>query len=154
MELIKLITRETLKVPLRSTDKRAVIEELLDFLIDKGDVDPALRGDALAALMEREYSMSTGMENGVALPHATVDFIDTVACVLGVHPEGVKFESSDKSAARLIVLMLVPKNTFTMHVKALAGIARLMNDEKLREHLKKASSPKEAVNIIAMHTSD
>jgi PTS system fructose-specific IIA component len=148
MKLAALLTEDAIKPGLESTEKYAVIEELVDFLIERGMIESANRGPALDALRAREESMSTGMEQGVALPHATVDFLEDAACVLGIHRKGVDFNSADGKSAHLIVLMLVPKDKFHEHVSALTGIARLMHADRLRERLKKANSPREAMNII------
>jgi PTS system fructose-specific IIA component/PTS system nitrogen regulatory IIA component len=153
MDLLEFISDGNVKVPMNAADKTAAIVELVDFLVDKNLLDRALREGAVSALMERERSMSTGMEHGVALPHATVGFADKLISAMGIHKTGVQFDAPDNSKARIIILMLVPQNKFTEHVRTLAGISRVLSDEKFRSHLKKASSPREAVAIIRMHTS-
>ncbi len=148
MELRSLLTEDLILAGLSSDEKYAVITELVDFLIDKGALQHEYREQALQALREREQSMSTGMEEGVALPHATVDFISEVVCALGIHHAGIDFESSDRKPAHVIIMMLVPTDSFREHVAALAGISRLMHTGRLRERLRKSRSSREAMNII------
>lgn len=148
MELRSLLNEDLILAGLTSNEKFDVITELVDFLINKGTLQSVYREQALQALREREESMSTGMGEGVALPHATVDFLSEVVCALGIHHSGVDFDSSDNLPAHVIILMLVPIDRFREHVAALAGISRLMHTGRLKGRLRKSQSPREAMNII------
>lgn len=144
-----LFTPDNILVPLESNEKYKAIEELADFQLEKGHFKPGERDLVINALFERERSMSTGLEHGVALPHATVDFIDDVKCALGIHPWGLDFDSVDGSSTRIVAQALVPVGAFAAHARTLSQISRMFSEEKLRTRLAKSKSPKEAANIIA-----
>src|SRR5205085_10264861 len=100
------------------------------------------------AIFGREHARSTGMEHGVALPHGAVEGLEDVAAALGIAKDGIEWGSLDKQPTRLIVLLAIPQNMLQFHVKTLAGIARLLNDEGLRERLQSANTAGEAVAVI------
>jgi len=97
---------------------------------------PALSPDRLTAiLMEREGLGSTGIGEGVAIPHGKISGIDRLVTVFGRSREGVQFASLDGKPARLFFLVLAPENSAGMHLKALARISRLLKDPRFRGRL-------------------
>ena len=103
---------------------------------------------ALADILAREGYLSTGLENGLAIPHAKTDGIDKLGMVFGLKREGVNFESLDEKPAHLIFLVLSPRDTSGPHIQALALIARNLKDSKIRENIKKAKSAAEIAKIF------
>ena len=123
---------ELIEPALRATSKPAVIEELLDMLCRArlvSDRDMALR-DVLA----REESMSTGLQHGVAIPHARTDAVNRIVCVVGVHRKGIDFGSIDGEPARIFVLTLSPRSRATPHMRFMSLVGRLL-DEARRPHI-------------------
>ncbi|MBI4231294.1 MAG: PTS sugar transporter subunit IIA [Planctomycetes bacterium] len=147
MRLTSLLDPRSIAVPLRAPDRDGAIAELLDAIVRSGHLEPSLRESALRAVLARERSLSTGMEHGVALPHGAVDGLAAPVCAMGVHPSGVPFSSLDGSPARLIVLMLLPRN-HNGQIATLAGIARLLNDAPLRGRLHAASTASEILSTL------
>jgi mannitol/fructose-specific phosphotransferase system IIA component (Ntr-type) len=135
-------------VGLRATTKQEAIDELVDLLVEKGEVAPGDRERVAQAVLERERSRSTGMEHGVALPHGAVDGLDDIAAALGVSSAGIEWKSLDKQPTHLVLLLAIPQNTLQVHVKTLAGIARLLNDDELRRKLRSATTSAEAYAAI------
>jgi PTS system nitrogen regulatory IIA component len=123
-----------------------VIKELVN-LLEKAH---GLRtgGDILERVAERETSMSTGIGNGVAIPHGTAKSIDTLAASCGISPKGIDFQSVDGAAVRLFVLLVSPEELRGPYVRALANISRLLKEESVREHLKKCTSPQEFLQVL------
>ena len=85
--------------------------------------------------------MSTGIGNGVAIPHGKARAVDRMMAACGVSPQGVDFEASDGEPATLFILLVSPENVSTAHVKVLANISRLLKEESVRQSLRDASGP-------------
>jgi PTS system nitrogen regulatory IIA component len=85
--------------------------------------------------------MSTGIGNGVAIPHGKARAVDRMLAACGVSGTGVEFESSDSEPAHLFFLLVSPENVGTPHVKVLANISRLLKEESVRRSLRDAESP-------------
>ncbi len=148
MKLQELLRTPLIKVGLRARTKREAIDELIDLLVEHGEISPGDRPKVAKAIFDRERVRSTGMEHGVALPHGAVEGLEDVAAALGIAVEGIDFDSADHEPTYLVVLLAIPQNLLQFHVKTLAGIARLLNDERLRERLRRARSAEEAAEII------
>jgi len=88
------------------------------------------------------------MEHGVAIPHASVDGVDDALAALAIAPEGVPFQSADGRPARLLILLIIPRKAVQKHIRTLAGIARLLQYEEMRDALTGARSAREALQII------
>ena len=99
-------------------------------------------------LLERENSMSTGIGLGVAIPHCSTEHVTDVHAMLTLLKKGIDFQAVDDVPVRIIVLLLMPKNKFEKHIKTLASIARLFNNESFREKILMADSPAEALNLL------
>lgn len=148
MTLSELVQPDLVKIKLEARNKWAVIEELVDHLITNHELRLADRREVVDALFTRERSLSTGLEHGLAIPHGAVDCVNDIIAAIGVCPEGIPFESTDGKAARLIVLLVIPKGAFQQHVRTLAGIARLASSPSLRERIITATTAEELLKVI------
>lgn len=130
--LTELLTTDRIKVPLAATDKPAVLRELTQLLADRAGapVDPLL-----AAVLEREQVLSTGIGHGIAIPHAKSPLVQDLVLVAGSHPAGVAFHALDGEPVRLFFLLIGPDSAAGQHVKALSRIARLVRRESVRDAL-------------------
>ncbi len=153
MRLMDILRESLIKIGLEARNKWDAIEELVDYLITEHEIKITDREAVLRAVVAREKSLSTGMQHGVAIPHGTVDCIREVIACLGISPDGIDFESLDGKPTHFLMLLIIPKNTFQSHVKTLAGIARLMNSEALRDQLRRAESGDQAFAIIEREES-
>jgi mannitol/fructose-specific phosphotransferase system IIA component (Ntr-type) len=148
MKLSELLREGQILTGFKARDKWDALGQIVDLLASQGRV-PADRRDAvLEALTSREKFSSTGMEFGVALPHAPVDGIEQALSVLAVSPQGVNFLSADGQPARIIVALVIPRKAQKNHIPTLAGIARLLNFEEFREVLVRSRTPREALQLI------
>ena len=95
MRLSELLRPETVLLEVRDLDKWGLIQRLTDLLVSSGRLPAAQRKTVLDALLARERSMSTGMENGIAIPHCSLEEIDDTLVTLGIAREGIDFESID-----------------------------------------------------------
>jgi len=148
MKLADILRGESILLNFRAPDKWRAIESLVDVLIERGRCKKGQRKPILDALVAREQIASTGMEHGVALPHASVQVLEEPVAALGISPAGIQFQSADGKPAKLIMLLAIPKRNVQMHVRTLAGVARLMNYEEMRSALLGARTPDEVVKII------
>lgn len=135
MLLGEILHPGVVKTSLESSDKYAVIAELVDLLVTSGDLDTSLRDHIREAVEARERSMSTGMEMGVALPHASSNRLNTMIGALGIAREGINFDCLDGLPARFILLLVLPRDEFQIHVRTLAGISHLLNESAFRDAL-------------------
>jgi mannitol/fructose-specific phosphotransferase system IIA component (Ntr-type) len=137
-----------IKTTIESTENYAAITELTDVLITAGEIPISLRDHALEAIAARERSMSTGMEHGVALPHASSPRVDKIVGVLGISKAGIPWDCLDCEPARLVILLLLPRSKFQMHVRALAGISHLLNSDAFCDRLVDARDEAEVLRLI------
>jgi PTS system nitrogen regulatory IIA component len=133
MRIRDILPPEALVDGLRADTKEGVLRELSEAVCRR---IPALSPDRLTAiLMEREGLGSTGIGEGVAIPHGKIPGIDRLVAVFGRSATGVQFASLDGKPARLFFLILAPENSAGMHLKALARISRLLKDPRFRGRL-------------------
>ncbi len=145
MQIKDLFSNQLIKVGLTGVNKFQVIEEMVD-LLDKAKMlnDHSI---ALDDVIEREQYLSTGLENGVAIPHAKTDTVDELRLAFGISKEGVDFDSLDGQPATLVFLVLSPKDTSGPHIQLLARISRNLKREEIRSALLNCDSP-EKVNEV------
>lgn len=146
MALVDLILPGIVKVPLESTGKPAVLRELVQILKDAGKIADVER--ALTAVNQREQLGSTGLELGIAVPHAKTDTVKTLTLAIGVSPRGIDFTSLDGKPSRLFFLMLAPPNQSGPHIQALAEIAKLSHSRSLCDAIMNARSAEEVVRLF------
>ena len=138
MKLSEFITENLISADLSGKTKFQLIEELLDLLHYGGKVQD--RDLALKDVLAREGYLSTGLENGLAIPHAKTDGVSELVMAFGLKKDGVEFESLDNKPAHLIFLVLSPRDTSGPHIRALATITKNLKDAKRRKSLLKAQS--------------
>ncbi|HNR88295.1 MAG TPA: PTS sugar transporter subunit IIA [Spirochaetota bacterium] len=126
--------------------------ELIDQLLQAAVKNRQVRGEdgeeIKKALFEREKSMSTGIGKGVAIPHCSTDKVDDIVLVLAITEIGVNFNAVDNLPVRITVLLIVPKDKLTQHIKTLANIAKVLSNDALRQSLLELDSPESIVKAI------
>jgi Kef-type K+ transport system membrane component KefB/mannitol/fructose-specific phosphotransferase system IIA component (Ntr-type) len=145
-DMFSLIEPECFSMALRGENKKEIITELVDILAATGKLQD--REQVLADVFEREESMSTGMEFGIALPHGKTDGVADTAIAVGIKKSGVNFDSMDGEPSRLFVLIVSPKKISGLHVQFLAAVGSILGDETLREAVINAATPEEAVELL------
>ena len=146
MRLQELFSAADLVVDFRPRDKWDAIDRLLESLRDRGRLPREVHGAVQEAVQARERSMSTGMERGIAIPHAAVDGLEVALATMAVVPSDheLTFESVDASATRIVVLLLIPRSQKLLHIRTLADVARGLGKESVRRSLFAATTPEEA----------
>lgn len=146
--LSELLSPNAILLNLASTNRDAVLEELVGRIPQLAD-QPEGRRTLLRALREREELHSTGIGDGIALPHARnalVGLVDKPIIVFGRHATGIPYGAIDLIPARIFFLLIAP--TVTQHLAILARISRLLRDPRLRQSLLSARTADDIIGLI------
>jgi len=133
MNLHEIILPECVKAPLDHSDKKGVIDELVDLLAAQGKVSDA---DAFRqTVWTREQTRTTGIGHGLAIPHGKSEAVVELAMAVGKPAQPIDFASIDGKPVKLVVLLASPIDRTSEHIQALARISRLMTVEEFREKI-------------------
>ena len=146
MNIVELLDPNSVEAAIKSVSKDDVLAEMTDVLLRS--VKGLDRDKVLAVLQEREQLGSTGIGEGVAIPHGKLKNIDQLVLAFGRSKQGVDFDSMDGKAAHLFFLLLAPEDSISVHLKTLARISKLLKDQSVREQLMNAITADEIYQII------
>ena len=138
MLLSELLEPAAVRPRLKATTKRDAVAELVELMESAHGIDS--QGEILDRVLRREAMMSTGIGNGVAIPHGKARAVDRMLAACAVSAAGVDFEAADGEPASLFILLVSPESVGTPHVKVLANISRLLKEESVRRTLREADS--------------
>lgn len=146
MKITELLTKDTVILDLQSTGKPEVIEELIEKLYEAGKITDkeAFKKDILA----RESQGSTGIGEGIAIPHAKSSAVKVPALVFGRSTSGVEYESLDGQPVHLFFMIAASEGANQQHLDTLARLASMLMDTSFREQLLAANSEEELLHII------
>lgn len=146
MNLLDIINVECIKAPLGATDKKGVIDELVDVLSNCARIsDPQGLKDAV---WTREQTRTTGIGHGLAIPHGKAGGMSSLAMAIGKPAQPMNFEAIDGKPVRLIVLLASPPDKTSDHIQALARISRLMTMDRFREQIYAAESAQQIYDLL------
>lgn len=148
MNLSKYITPKTIKLGLEGSTPDEILSEMLDVLCNAGKLNISCKDDALKALQRREKLMSTGLQNGVAIPHAKTVGVEDLVGAMGIKKSGVDFGALDGQPSCIFVLTLSPKSGPAPHVPFLAEVAKILQDEETCKQIAGAKNAHEVVDIM------
>ncbi|MDR0376882.1 MAG: cation:proton antiporter [Spirochaetaceae bacterium] len=143
---LSLIKPDCICLDLKGETKEEIIREMVDLLDRQGKLED--RDLALADVLQREAAMSTGMQHGIALPHAKTNGVLNIAAAVGIKKGGVDFESLDGEKSRLFIMVVSPRKTSGPHIQFLAAISGLLQDEMVREEIIAADSRELAATLM------
>jgi PTS system nitrogen regulatory IIA component len=146
MKITEFLDKRSIKIGLQATEKEDALKELVDVLAVAHDVGD--KKSILRALVERESLGSTGIGQGIAIPHGKTDRVGELVAVLGISHQGVNFEALDGELVYIFFLLVAPKETAGPHLKALAQISRLLRDSYFCELLRRCKTPEEVYELI------
>lgn len=146
MRITELLTKETIAMDLSATTKDGVIDELAQQLNQAGKLNQL--DDYIAAIHKREQQSSTGIGEGIAIPHAKVEAVKTPAIAFGKSKAGVDYDSLDMQPAHLFFMIAAPATGAQTHLDALAKLSSVLMDENVRQALLEADSPEAVLAII------
>lgn len=149
MKIMEFLSKKAIVTDIKSAKKEEVIKELVDALVNSGDIEKRSRNKLIEALMARESLGSTAIGQGIAIPHAKSDCVDKLVAAFGLCKKGVDFDSLDGEPAHIFFLLVAPQDSAGPHLKALARISRLLKDKYFRDNLRICSDDKAVVKIIS-----
>jgi len=147
MNLTDLLSAEVIKIPLASKEKYQIIEEMVDLLHKAGRIEN--RDVVLNAVFARERVMSTGMGDGIAIPHAKTDGVKELVVAFGISHQDVDFQAIDGKPVRMFFLLVGPTDQTGPHLKTLSRISRLMHRKEFRDSLRICFNAEEVLQAIA-----
>jgi hypothetical protein len=148
MTLSSLLTVGQIIPEMKAAERWPAITEIVDLLVSLERIEPQYRDSILAALRQREETMSTGIGFGIAIPHASSEHVGEVVAAFGRSARGIEFDSLDNELVHFIVLFIVPRDQFQVHLRTLAAIAKFLNDRKVRDELASADDAKEILQVF------
>ena len=150
MKISEFLCPTAITADLKAIEKKGVIEELIDLMIQEGAIQKKHKTKVTEVLMAREALGSTAIGQGVAIPHAKSECVNKMVGCLGVSKPGVDFDSLDGEPAYIFFLLLAPVDSAGPHLKALARIAKILKDKYCRENLKSAKDEKTILKLISL----
>ena len=148
MNLKKILTVGSILPNLQAETKAEAMEELIDFLAQSGKIKN--RDTALQALLTREEKMSTGMQNGIAIPHGKTDSVDQLQVAIAIKRTGLDFDAMDGQPCSIFIMTLSPEHRAGPHIQFLAEISKLLSNEKLRSKLISAETAEEILALLTL----
>jgi len=147
MRLTEILTESRIELDLSAADKNGIIEQLTDLVVK--DLDDVPRAPILKAVMTREDLMSTGVGNGVAIPHGKTDAVSELVAAFGRCSAPVDYDALDGKPVSLVFLLVGPEDAAGPHIKALSRISRLLSYEEFRQRLVGATTSAEILAAIS-----
>jgi len=146
MKITDFLDPKAVSANLQATDKEGVIKELVDLLYRAGSIKD--KEKLLKILVSREALGSTGIGQGVGIPHGKCDGVKELVAAFGLSQKGVNFDSLDGEPVYIFFLLVAPEDSAGPHLKALARISRILKDKVFRETLKQCRDEKTILKLI------
>ena len=146
MQILDFLSADAVKMSLDSKNKKDVIKELVEVLFKSGKVKDKKK--MIQTLMEREELGSTGIGQGIAIPHGKSDTVSDLAAAFALSADGIRFDSLDGESVNIFFLLVAPEGAAGAHLKALARISSLLKDKYFRKSLLSSKTPEDVIKII------
>jgi len=148
MSIIEYIRPECVLLNLKADTKLKVFEELASSLVTSGLLDGVGAELLVRKLEEREKLSTTGVGEGVAIPHASLEGFNETVIVIGCLPNGVDFASVDNAPVKVVFMIIGSQSVPRLHIQILARIVRLCRNKELMNKLQSVSTPQEVMDAI------
>lgn len=145
MKILDVLLKEAILSDLKADDKKGVLEELVTPVARIADIN---HDYLVKVLMERERLGSTGIGEGIGIPHGKVKDLGSLVLGFGLSRKGVDFDSMDGQPAYIFFLLLTPENSTGLHLKLLARISRILKNDLFKQKLLGATNRDEIYSII------
>lgn len=146
MLLTELLSPDRVRIPLRGRTKHDLLRELVE--VASQGLPPESAAAILAAVREREQVLSTGIGQGVAIPHGKTTVVDQLVMAAGVTSAPVDFDALDGQPVEICFVLVGPESAAGAHVKALSRISRLLRRAPLRDALRSARTAEEFLALV------
>ncbi|MDD5450046.1 MAG: PTS sugar transporter subunit IIA [Candidatus Omnitrophica bacterium] len=146
MKIMDFLNEKAVTANLKAQDKEGVIRELVDLLFKAGAIKD--KEELTSTLLARESLGSTGIGQGIGIPHGKSNKVKELVAAFGLSRKGVKFDSLDGEPVYIFFLLVAPEESAGPHLKALARISRFLKDKYFRDLLKGAKDEKEILKVL------
>lgn len=146
-KLKKLLGPKNVFLELSAESKQGVIEEMIAMLANNGMINDV--GEALKAVMDREKKMSTGMTNGVAIPHGKTDSVSQLIAAIALKKQGIDFASADNKPATIFIMTISPLSRSGPHIQFLAEVSKILKDANSRQRLLEAVTVEDVIKVFS-----
>jgi mannitol/fructose-specific phosphotransferase system IIA component (Ntr-type) len=147
MHLSDLFSPERIRLKLEGITKEEILKELIDLLVESYNLDCS--AEILEAVCEREMKMSTGIREGIAVPHGKTQCVQGIYGVLGISPAGVDYDALDGKDVKLVFLLVSSESGSDQHLDILKKIAMCVEHQEFYLRILKAESPEQINKILA-----
>lgn len=151
MRMSEFIVRDAISVNLNATQKEGIIREMVENLRTAGCFKGNAPEDVVKAILKRELLSSTGIGDGVAIPHAKHPSVDRLVGTVSLSTKGVSFDSVDNDPVFVLVMLISPHERPSDHLRALEGVSRCLKDKDFVNALRQATSPQQIWDLICNH---
>jgi PTS system nitrogen regulatory IIA component len=152
MRILDILPKKAIVPDLEGRTKKQVLEELIEAMLR--EIPELDRDRLMAVLLERERLGSTGIGDGIAIPHGKIKDLDRLLLSFGKSSRGVDFESMDGKPVHLLFLLVAPENCTGIHLRALARIARMLKNAPVRKRLVSVNTQEEIYAVIQQEDED
>jgi len=146
MKIMDFLNKKAVTANLKAADKEGVVRELVELLAAADEIKN--KEELIRALLTRESLGSTGIGQGIGIPHAKSANVKSLVAAFGLSQKGVNFDSLDGEPVYIFFLLIAPEESAGPHLKALARISRMLKDKYFRELLRKSKDEKEILRMI------
>jgi PTS system nitrogen regulatory IIA component len=146
VKLADILRESSVIADIKGTTKREILYEMVETLKKVKLIDDI--DSVVDIIMEREKLGSTGIGDGVAIPHGKMKTLNTILCVAGRSKEGVNFDAVDRQPVHIFFLVLAPEDSASMHLKVLSRISKVLRDQSFRKNMLKLAGAHEIYTSI------
>ncbi|AGB42420.1 PTS system, fructose subfamily, IIA component [Halobacteroides halobius DSM 5150] len=146
MKISNLLTKNLIKLDLVAENKEDALQEMINLLAKSEKITS--KQDFYQTILAREEKSSTGVGNGVAIPHGQSEVVTEPALVFAKSKQGIAFESRDGQPAKIFFMIAVPKGGATDHLKVLSNLSRKLMHQDFREDLLATETKEEVLEVI------
>ena len=152
MNLLENLKKNNIIINPGAKNRWEIIEEMAELAVKNKDIPIEDAESIKKVLIEREKSMSTGIGNGIAIPHCSTTKVSHMVSVMALVPKGLDFEAIDNGPVKIVILLVVPKDKLSQHIKTLANIAKMMSNAELREKLLEVKTADAILKTLKQYT--
>jgi fructose-specific phosphotransferase system IIA component len=152
MNLLENLKKNNIIIKPSAKNRWEIIEEMAELAVKNKDIPIEDAESLKKALIEREKSMSTAIGHGIAIPHCSTTKVKNIVAVMALVPKGLDFEAIDNEPVKIVILLIVPKDKLSQHIKTLANIAKMMSNAELREKLLEIKTADTILKTLKQYT--
>ncbi len=148
MKLQEILTLDCTSCAVPATSKKRILEQICQLAANEvGEIDPS---DLLDSLLDREKMGSTGIGNGIAIPHGRLPNTNKAVAVLLTTEQAIDFDAIDNRGVDVFISLFVPENSCREHLETLQSIAKLFSNKNIIKQVRRCSNDKQLFELIKL----